>query len=1339
MTPSHDKLLRILLVEDNPGDADLVEERLEDSGLTYKLHRASTVRGAREVLSQNQVDAILLDLGLPDSQGLDTIHAVQALASTSSIIVLTGHDDAELATRAIQQGVQDYLVKGSYSAEILNRTIRYSVERKQQSMQLDHINRMLSTILQISQLIVHQKDTQQLIDDACTLLREARGYCGVWIALCDDAGRPGMYAQSGWHDEFLQVASDFEKGIWPPCHAHAMRENEPVIIDSQRVCRQCPLWQACGHDMALAVPLKHEGIEVGLLEISLPPDSAAKDEEIRLIQEVTGDIAFAIRSIQVDKLRRKSEGQFLRLFQSMAQGVIFQDRSGQITHANPAAEKILGLSLAQLQGRSSADPRWKAIHEDGSDFPGEEHYAMVALETGRATAGMMGIFNPRENCHRWINVHATPEFLPGDDVPYRVFSTFEDVTELRRAEEELREKKDFAELLLDTAQAVILILDNDGRIVSFNSYLEDLTGYALPEVAGRKWIPTFIPPKEHASVQQLFDDAIRDIPTSGKTNSILTKRGNEIHIEWYNKTIKDKTGATAGLLSVGHNVSERKLTEDLYRVRLELMEFSVTHSLESILQKALDEIGDLVQSPIGFYHFVHPDQNSLSLQKWSSRTQAEFCRTQGQDAHNSVDAAGVWADCVRESRPVIHNDYASLATKKGMPEGHAALTRELVVPVIREKNIVAIVGVGNKPADYGARDVRIVSYLADIAWEITERKRAEHRKAELENQLRQSQKMEAIGRLSGGVAHDFNNLLTVIQGYSDIIEESLADDDPNKENLRQIIKASNSAAGLTQQLLAFSRKQIIAPQVIDVNAVLLHSKELLRRLIGEDIDLAFYSGRDVGKIKMDASQIDQILVNLAVNARDAMPEGGKLTFETQVVNLDGRKCQTCFQPMYGEHVMIAVSDTGTGMDAATQAQIFEPFFTTKEKGKGTGLGLSTIHGITHQNDGHINVYSEPGIGTTFKLYLPVSREKQKISRTFQSKKELQGSETILLAEDMKIVRKLAEKVLRLHGYNVIEAANGEEAQARAKEAAGAIDLLLTDVVMPKMSGRQLYDILAADIPGLTVLYMSGYTDNAIAHHGILDEGTNFIQKPFKPDDLMAKIRAVLDSATRKTGDNPMQEEPGMVLLICENEAWHRIFAGRAHALDIDILHAHNGQEGLDLLKIHGGNITLALCDYDLPDYSGEQVIRTMHEMRGNLRIVVMGDSVSGETPDDIAEGSYLAYVAKPEYDMDRWAGVVLEENIFRPLQQESPQRPVFEDAITQHAEHPEVAEFDITGLAGDVKRRLIDAVESGNGGEFRAVLAEQHDTLSASSRALLNHLIDQYDYPRIIELLTGRM
>ncbi len=404
-----------------------------------------------------------------------------------------------------------------------------------------------------------------------------------------------------------------------------------------------------------------------------------------------------------------------------------------------------------------------------------------------------------------------------------------------------------------------------------------------------------------------------------------------------------------------------------------------------------------------------------------------------------------------------------------------------------------------------------ITHYQGIVLDVTERKLAEEEKAKLEEQLHQSQKMESIGRLAGGVAHDFNNLLTAIRGFSDLVYDSLQKNDPMKRDIAEIQKAADSAAALTQQLLAFSRKQIVAPKVMDLNKAVAHSEKMLRRIIGEDIDFVFASGEKIGKVMLDPSQVDQILVNLAVNARDAMPGVGKLTIETQNMTLDEKKCQTCGNPIIGDYVMLALSDTGSGMDSATIRQIFEPFFTTKEKGKGTGLGLSTVHGIVHQNNGHVNVYSELGTGTTFKIYLPIVHDEAETVRHPELPKKTQGTETILLVEDQEIVRKLAIRALASQGYNVIEAQHGGEALIKCEELEGKIDLLLTDVIMPQMGGKQLHERLTQIVPNLKVLYMSGYTENAIAHQGVLDTGTNFIQKPFRPKELAIKVRQVLDS------------------------------------------------------------------------------------------------------------------------------------------------------------------------------------------------------------------------------------
>jgi PAS domain S-box-containing protein len=384
---------------------------------------------------------------------------------------------------------------------------------------------------------------------------------------------------------------------------------------------------------------------------------------------------------------------------------------------------------------------------------------------------------------------------------------------------------------------------------------------------------------------------------------------------------------------------------------------------------------------------------------------------------------------------------------------------------------------------------------------------------QLEEQLRQSQKMEAVGRLAGGVAHDFNNLLTAISGYSELMLRRLRQGDPLRHNAEEINKAGSRAASLTSQLLAFSRKQVLQPKVLDLNTVVADMDKMLRRLIGEHIELVTILEPRLWSIKADPGQLQQVILNLAVNARDAMPEVGRLTIETSNIELDDENARWHVGVKPGCYVMLAVNDTGCGMDAQTRERVFEPFFTTKEVGKGTGLGLSTVYGIVKQSGGSIWVYSEPEKGTTFKIYLPCieKRTADAILQAGACEEMPHGMETVLLVEDEPLVRRLAARVLRDQGYTVLEASNGEDALRLAHEhAADEIHLLLTDVVMPRMSGREVAEHLVKVRPRMIVLYTSGYTEDAIVHHGVMDDGVAFLQKPFKPDDLARKVRQVLD-------------------------------------------------------------------------------------------------------------------------------------------------------------------------------------------------------------------------------------
>jgi PAS domain S-box-containing protein len=410
--------------------------------------------------------------------------------------------------------------------------------------------------------------------------------------------------------------------------------------------------------------------------------------------------------------------------------------------------------------------------------------------------------------------------------------------------------------------------------------------------------------------------------------------------------------------------------------------------------------------------------------------------------------------------------------------------------------------------DHGGETVVLLGVTRDV----TEHRRAEGALRKKEEQLRQSQKIEAIGQLTGGIAHDFNNLLTVINGYSTMTLQSLKADDPLRPNLAQIKEAGERAASLTQQLLAFSRNQVLEPKVLDLNAVVTNIDRMLRRVIGEDVDLALALKPGLGRVKVDPGQIEQVIMNLAVNARDAMPKGGRLTIETADVELDQDYVRGHVGAGMGAHVMLAVSDTGAGMDAETQARIFEPFFTTKEKGKGTGLGLATVYGVVKQSGGSIWVYSEPGRGTTFKIYLPrVDGPAEGTKPGPDSLSTPRGSETILLVEDEAGVRELVRRILVAYGYTVLTASRGDEALQVCGCHEGSVHLLMTDVVMPGMSGRALADRLTALYPNVKVLYMSGYTDATIARNGELEDGAMFLQKPFTPGALARKVREVLDA------------------------------------------------------------------------------------------------------------------------------------------------------------------------------------------------------------------------------------
>ena len=482
--------------------------------------------------------------------------------------------------------------------------------------------------------------------------------------------------------------------------------------------------------------------------------------------------------------------------------------------------------------------------------------------------------------------------------------------------------------------------------------------------------------------------------------------------------------------------------------------------------------------------------------------------------------------------------------------------------------------------------------------DVTERKQAEAQREKLWSQLAQAQKMESVGRLAGGVAHDFNNLLTVINGYSQLALTRLKDGAPLRGQIAEIRKAGERAAALTRQLLAFSRKQVMQPRALNLNLIVGEMQSMLRRMVGEDVEVTFAFSAEHPILRADPHQLEQVIMNLAVNARDAMPSGGRLRIETALVDEASVALNPEMRP--GRYVMLAVSDTGVGMDQATLQRIYEPFFTTKEAGHGTGLGLSMVQGIVVQSGGYIHVSSEPGHGATFKIYLPVLTGVTIDPDQPVGVPELQGTETILVVEDQAEVCDYAVAVLKEYGYRVIQAANAGDALLACEREPARIHLLLTDVVMPRTSGRELVARLATARPGMKTLFMSGYTDEVIAQHGVLDEGTHFIQKPFSPEELAGKVRAVLGPPAQAI----------RILVVDDEEPVRSYLRTVLEDGGYLVSEAGNGKEALRMAMSEPTD--LVITDLVMPEQEGIETIQVLRRRAPEVGIIAISGAFGGQ-------------------------------------------------------------------------------------------------------------------------------
>jgi len=1096
--------IRVLLVEDDADDYEHTREMLAAiPGRVFELDWIVSYDAAGEAVRRNAYDVCLLDYYLGKEHGLTFLEEAVSAGVTTPFVLLTGRGDRSIEQAALAAGASDYLAKADVASATLERAIRHAMER----------GRMIAA------LRASERRFRAMIE---------KGGDGITLH--------GADLRSFYQSPAVEAITGYGE---PEAHGMSWRE----FVDKD----QYPRVEAAIEKLR-AKPGATAELELELRR----PDGSHRTIALRACNLLADpDVGAIVSNFQDITGRKIAERQRDGFFELTLDLFCVAGPDGRFRKLNPAWEQTLGWSREEL----SARPFNEFIHPD--DVAATE--SMVAqLTTGKRTVDFHNRYRTRDGgyrCFRWTAIGTVDDGL--------IYAAARDVTDERAAAERDRllfALSPIAKWLLDAASS---------RVLDVNNAALALLGYSREQLLGIDARDLVVDPargEQDATVRCLRanDGTIRELEVTGQPLELQT--GPALL-----EVLSDVTARNRALAELRDSEQRyRRIVENTSEGVWIYDANGLTTFMNLRMAKML---GTTVEEAVGMpvFHFMDDtqipearDRIDRRARGISERREFRLKRRDGSSLWISSHADPLFDSQGRfESSVELVTDITELRQAALVRRRLAAIvesSRDAIISCDRAGAIRSWNPAAERLTQYSAEEAigQPVSMLMDasvklggdasleyegplrrrdgsyvqvslssssldqaegglegtslILRDISERLKAEAALRRTEDQLRQAQKMEAIGSLAGGVAHDFNNLLTVILSYTDMIIEDLPAGDPLRTDVIEVRNAGNRAAELTRQLLAFSRKQILEPRVLDVNEVLRGIETMLARIVGEDIDLSLILSAKPALVNADVGQLEQVVMNLVVNARDALPDGGNLTIETSLAAFDEHAAAAHVGVTPGAYVLLVVSDSGLGMDRETQARIFEPFFTTKEKSKGTGLGLSTVYGIVQQSGGHIWVYSEIGSGTTFKIYLPLTR--RELQSTLIPIAELRpmvrGSETILLVEDEPQVRQLIRTLLAKHGYHVLDAANAGEALLVCEQFSARIHLMLTDVVMPRMSGRALAERLATERPEMKVLFMSGYTENTITHHGVLDAGVEFLAKPITPESLLRKVRSVLD-------------------------------------------------------------------------------------------------------------------------------------------------------------------------------------------------------------------------------------
>lgn len=1096
---------KILIVDDSPANREFLVTTLGSAG-----HQLIEARNGEEALTRARAerpDLIIADILMPAMDGYEFVRQLRgdpAIAQTPVIFHTAAYPEPEARQLAEGCGVSSILQKPARPDELFavvdqafgpsgtncptppvdfdrehlrlvtNKLSQNSEEKRRVTEALEERACLASLTadvgLALSRSATLGSDMPQLCADAIVRHLNA-AFARIWILdEVDDVLE--LRASAGLYTHFDGAHSRVPVGQLKI--GLIAQERRPhltnAVIGDPRVGDQ--EWARREGMVAFAgYPLLVEDRLIGV--VAMFSRRPLTETVLDALGSIADMLAVGIDRLQAENSLREREEQFRQLTENISEFFwITTDDLSKMLYVSPAYEKIWGRSCQSLYEQPSSF--LDAICAE--DRPAMEAVLQECMGR-REFSKEYRIVRP-DGSIRWIWNRGFPVRDQHGQI-YRMCGVAHDISDLRRTEERLT----FTQFTIDHVAVPILWVDTDGRLFEANDAACQLTGYTREELLKLSVSDvddSFPAEKWKAVWSQLRQRGVLSLETN-----LRRKDGTEVPVSVRSNLLRTERREFS--CTFLQDIREQKLAQDRQRV--------LAAERDSLLQQLQLQIARM---PLAYMSL----DAQFRVIDWNAAAERIF----GYSKEEVLGMGPPFEKIVPESfrlqaesilSRVQAGDMTAHSTNDNLTKDGRTITCEWI----------------NTPLE--SADGRFKGVLC-LAHDISERRR-------LESQLRQAQKMEAIGNLAGGIAHDFNNLMTVVTGYSQFVLNRIGPDSPAYRDVEEIKKAGQRAASLTRQLLAFSRRQVLSPELLRLGNVVGNMKGMLRRLIGENIELVVTSAPVLRRVKADPGQIEQIIMNLALNARDAMPNGGKLLIETDNIDLDESYCSQCSDVRPGPHVVLAVSDTGTGMDAETQSHIFEPFFTTKEQGKGTGLGLSMVYGIVQQSGGSIRVYSEPGRGATFRILLPQAAEDAESPEPQESLDRPQpGFETVLLAEDEDMVRTLTCRILESHGYRVLEARDGSEALEIAERHVGPLHLLLTDVIMPKMSGKELAQRLQQQRPEVKVLYMSGYSENLVSHQGILDADVALIEKPFAEESLLQRIRGILDdgSSPNSTLANP---------------------------------------------------------------------------------------------------------------------------------------------------------------------------------------------------------------------------